>query len=352
MFAKRKISILVALALSAVSLRAESRDANNIALTARAPASSAPDGTKPESVNDGNTAHTEWKAKNGTNPAETWLELDWDHPVQFQEIVIRQDGDPKLRHVELETRDQSGAWHTLEKIGDSQHLLTRLLLAQFASQTTTALRLTRFVGEAAINEVEIYRRNHPPVIVLGSDLLNHIIGVVTDGFGTRPFAKAKVLLKATVGGREWSTSVLTDDNGSFQSDMPVGLDGRIIAVAATGAWSVMCTMDAGDLTPGLSVVDTDSENIDLQGTWLFQADPSNFAQRAIPEELPGANGGKTTDKGWSFVRMIRTKVWRKQGEWELATTTAWTGERSSLAFSCAKHLLENTRIEFGIACIG
>ncbi len=33
------------------------------------------------------------------------LELSWPSPVQFQEEVIRQAGDPKLSHLKLETRD-------------------------------------------------------------------------------------------------------------------------------------------------------------------------------------------------------------------------------------------------------
>ncbi len=51
------------------------------------------------------------------------LELSWPSPVQFQEEVIQQAGDPKLSHLKLETRDPSGHWRLLESIGDSEPLL-------------------------------------------------------------------------------------------------------------------------------------------------------------------------------------------------------------------------------------
>ena len=60
----------------------------DLALTARASASSEAEGTKAENLTDG-INNTQWTAKEGTSPANTWLELSWQNVLQFQEVVIR-----------------------------------------------------------------------------------------------------------------------------------------------------------------------------------------------------------------------------------------------------------------------
>jgi hypothetical protein len=172
----------------------------DLALTARASASSEAEGTKAENLTDGNISNTQWTAKEGTSPADTWVELNWPKVLQFQEVVIRREGSPKLSHLNLETRDASGQWHQLQSIGDSQHLLSRSILVQFAAQNANGLRLSGFAGQVSLTEVEVYNRTDPPVVVMGSDLLNHIFGIVTDAFGTQPFAHAAVELRAPQAG--------------------------------------------------------------------------------------------------------------------------------------------------------
>src|ERR1019366_3758976 len=143
----------------------------------------------------------------------------------------------KLSHVTLETRDASGQWRLLQSIGDSQHLLPPLIFAQFAAQNSGRLRLSGFAGRVSLMEVEVYDRTDPPVIEVGSDLLNHIFGIVTDAFGTQPFANAPVQLQGTAGGKPWQASAQTDGDGMFQVEMPVGLEGDVTATAqlANGA---------------------------------------------------------------------------------------------------------------------
>lgn len=272
-------AILVPL-ISALFVCAQDTPSANVALSARATASSFSEGTKPENLNDGDIAHTQWSAKDGTNPADTWVELNWPTPVQFREVVIRQSGDPKLSHLNLETRDASGQWRMVQSIGDSQHLLPRLVLAQFDAQTTTCLRLSNFAGEVSLNEVEVYNRIDPPVVVLASDLFNHIIGIVTDGFGTKPSANVPVRLQGNVAGKSWSASAKTDESGMFQVEMPVGLDGALTAVAELqDGSSPSRTVQAGDLSPGLSLLDETTAALDLTGNWRFKPDPeSDFFQ--------------------------------------------------------------------------
>ncbi len=256
------------------SVNAQDRPNGNFALTARATASSESEGTKAEYLTDGDITNTQWTAKEGTNPADTWVELSWPKALEFQEIVVRQEGGPKLSHLNLETRDAGGQWRPLQSIGDSQHLLPRLILAQFAAQSSNGLRLSGFAGRVSLMEVEVYNRTDPPVIVVGSDLLNHIFGIVTDAFGTQPFANAPVQLQGTAGGRPWQASAQTDGDGMFQVEMPVGLEGDVTATTqlANGA-SPKKTLQAGDLAAGLSLPDDTVPALNLDGTWRFKPDP-------------------------------------------------------------------------------
>jgi hypothetical protein len=284
MVQKRILRAVLAITILVRIVNAQEKPGGNVALTARASASSESEGTKAENLNDGDITNTQWSAKEGTSPAETWVELDWPNAVRFQEVVIRQEGGPKLYHLNLETRDGQGNWHTLQSIGDSQQLLPRLILAQFAEQNTTGLRLSGFVGKVSLVEVEAYDRTDIPVVVMGSDLLNHIFGIVTDAFGTKPFANSPVQFQGTAGGKPWHAASQTDDEGMFQVDMPVGLEGAVTATAQLpGGASAQQTLQAGDLTPGLSLPDDNVQVSDLDGTWRFQPDPdadffqTNFA---------------------------------------------------------------------------
>jgi hypothetical protein len=246
----------------------------NLARTARASASSEAEGTKAENLTDGNITSTQWTAKEGTSPVDTWVELNWPKVLQFQEVVIRQEGSPKLSYLKLETRDANGQWQPLQAIGDSQHPLPRLILAQFAAQNTNGLRLSDFAGQVSLMEVEVYNRIDPPVVELGSDLLNHIFGIVTDAFGTQPFVKAAVQIRGTAGGKPWEATAETDENGLFQVEMPVGLDGDVTATAKlTSGDSPQRTVQGGDLTPGLSLPDDTASALDLDEVWRFKPDP-------------------------------------------------------------------------------
>src|ERR1700722_9548570 len=131
MLRNRILCTVFAVALLAIAVNAQEQPSRNLALTARATVSSESEGTKAENLADGDITNSEWTAKERTNPATTWAELTWPGAVQIQEVLIRQDGDPKLTHLNLRIRDASGEWRLLKSIGDSEHLLPRLILAQF-----------------------------------------------------------------------------------------------------------------------------------------------------------------------------------------------------------------------------
>ena len=289
-FQARKFAAILAALFLAIAVTAQDRPSGNVALTAHPTASSESEQSRPENLTDGNITDTAWSAKEGTSPAETWVELNWPSAVQFQEVVIRQGGSPRLSHLNLETRDVGGNWHLLQSIGDSQHLLPRLILAQFATQNTTGLRLSDFAGRVSLMEVEAYNRTDGPVVVMGSDLLNHIFGIVTDAFGTKPFANVPLQFHGAAGGKDWQASAQTDTDGMFQVEMPVGLEGAVTATAQLpGGMSAQQTLPAGDLTPGLSRPDDNAPAINLDGTWRFQPDPAadfyqaNFSDSAWKE---------------------------------------------------------------------
>jgi hypothetical protein len=264
-------TLLLTILLAAVST-AQQGPVGNLALTARASASSESEGTRAENLTDGNI-RTQWAAKAETSPTDIWVELNWANVLQFQEVVIRQEG-PELSHFNLESRDARGKWHRLQSIGDSQHLLPRSILVQFAAQNTNGLRLSGFAGKVSLMEVEVYNRTDPPVIVVGSDLLNHITGIATDAFGTQPIVSAAVQIRGTAGGKPWEATAETDENGVFQVEMPVGLDGNVTATAKLPSGdSPRQTLQAGDLTPGLSLPDDGAGAIDLDGVWRFKPDP-------------------------------------------------------------------------------
>lgn len=297
---KLQAMLLISIVGSAAVAATQNSSGPNVALTASASASSSAEGSKPEDLNDGDIAHTEWVAKDGSIPGDSWAQLDWPSPIQCQEIVIRQDSDPKLTHFNLEIRDSSGRWELLKSVGDSEHLLPRLVLAQFNIRSTTGLRLSSFAGHIAINEIEVYNRMDPPVIVLGSDLLNHIFGVVTDGFGTLPFGNVSVSLQGTVEGKPWGAIANTDKNGIFQVDMPVGLEGELNASAVITDKVARTTVSAGNFSPGLSAIDTQSPQINLDGNWRFEPDPnSGFFQVG------------TSDSDWKQIAV--PSHWAMQG---------------------------------------
>jgi hypothetical protein len=274
MFQGRIWGLVVCVPVLAVALMARENTEVDLAQKSRVTASSEAENTKPENLTDGDIINTYWTPKNGTLPGDAWVELNWLSPVQFQEVVVRQGESRNLSHLVLETRDSGDHWHVLQTLGDSQHFLPRLVLAQFSDQKTTGLRLAGFSGRVSLMEIEVYAKTHPPVIEMGSDLLNHVIGIVTDGWGTQPFANVPVRLQDFAAGEPWQVSARTDENGMFRVDMPVGLEGEIVATAqiAQGV-STQRLIQAGDLAPGLSMEDESLPVVSLNGTWLFKPDP-------------------------------------------------------------------------------
>jgi hypothetical protein len=261
-------------ALSSAAIAGQQSSTENLALRARAIASSEAEGTKADFLIDGDITNTHWAAKDGTRPPDTWVQLAWPETISVQEVVIRQEAADSLSHLELEIRDAGGGWKKLRSLGDSTHTLPRTVLVQFDEQKTNGLRLARFAGPVSLMEIEVYDRSDPPVVEMASDLLNHLFGIVTDAFGTQPFVNVPVRLEGTEAGKPWEVTTHTDANGIFAADMPVGLEGDVTAEAEISS-SVIArqTLPAGVFTPGLSLPDESVAPVALDGTWRFQPDP-------------------------------------------------------------------------------
>jgi len=99
MLRSRMLTAVHTIAFSPRTLTHKKRASGNLALTARAIASSESGDTKPENRTDGDITDTLWTAKEGTSPLRHLGELNRPDVVQFQEVVIRQNGSPKLFHV-------------------------------------------------------------------------------------------------------------------------------------------------------------------------------------------------------------------------------------------------------------
>jgi len=288
----RVLALWMGLIFVAANGNAQQNPSVNLTRSSRVSVSSEAGGTSPENLIDQDLVNgiyqgvdMSWAPKEGTLPGETWLELHWPSLVQFQEVVVRQEGSPKLSHLDLEVQDDSGNWRLLQGAGDSQNLLPRLILTQFPTQSAKGLRLSHFVGKINLMEIEVYDKAHPPVVAIASDLLNHIIGIVTDGLGTRPVADAPVQLKGSAAGKPWNTSTQTGQDGMFRVEMPVGLEREVIATAqlANGV-SPQTTVRADTLTPGLSMADDSLPALNLNGVWLFKPDPEpDFYRPDLPD---------------------------------------------------------------------
>jgi hypothetical protein len=285
MFKRSTLGAALTVTVLAVGASAQEGPNESLARISRVTTSSESENTKPENLIDTDITRTYWAPKEGTQPGEAWVELHWPSHVQFQEVVVRQEGSPKLFRLDLEVQDESGNWRLLQSEGDSQNLLPRIILAQFPTQSAKGLRLSHFVGKISLMEIEVYDKTHPPVIVIASDLLSHVIGIVADGVGSRPFANVPVHLKGSAAGKPWDVSAQTDHDGMFRVDMPVGLEGDMIATAhmANGA-SPQTTVRADALAPGLSMADDSLPPMSLDGTWLFKVDPEpDFYRTDFPE---------------------------------------------------------------------
>ena len=277
-------------------------------------------------ANDGNL-NTSLAFPSDHSP-EAWIGLAWSRPLTFREVLVRQAVYENLDQVSLQVRS-SGQWRTVKKITRGSSPLPKLILISIEAQTTDAIRLTDFKGTPNFNEVEVYEGPTPPVINLAGDAAGHIIGILTDTFGSGPLIRTPIVLSGRAGERPWKAVTSTDEHGMFSVQAPVGLEGKLQATARVGPASVKQELDAGDLPLHLTPPNALEAATSLSGTWKFAPDPPpDFFRREFNDDV------------WSPIDV--PSHWRLKGfrSWEgvggyrrhVQIPEAWRGGRIKIHF--------------------
>jgi len=310
----------------------------NLALTARASASSsaeghgafysydAASGDPSPLIQDGNLDTS--LSFPAAQLSEAWVSLTWPQPVTFREVLVRQYLHQDLNQVALQVR-RSGQWQTVKTVGGAGAPLGKLILIAVGPQTTDAIRLSDFKGAPRFYEVEVYEGPNAPVINLAGDAAGHVLGIVTDGFGAAPMTQAPVSLSGGAGGKPWKTSATTDEHGMFSVGAPSGLRGNVHVAAQVGQVKIGRDVDAGDLPLRLTPPSTLEPSVSLNGAWKFATDPpqdfsrpefddSTWASIDVPSHWV-IKGFKSRDGVGGYRRHVQIPE-------------AWSGRRIKLRF--------------------
>ena len=259
---------------------------------------------------------------------EAWISLTWPRPITFREVLIRQVVYENLDQMSLQVRSD-GKWQTVKTVARAANPLPKLILISVEAQTTDAIRLTDFKGTPNFNEVEVYEGPTTPVMNLAGDAAGHIIGILTDAFGSAPLIRTPIILSGRAGEKPWKAMKATDEHGMFSVQAPVGLRGKIEVTARVGSTNVEQELDAGDLPLSLTLPSALEPAVSLSGTWKFAADP--------PQDFPRPN---FDDAGWYSIDV--PSHWRLKGFRSLdgvggyrrhvQIPEAWRGRRIKIHF--------------------
>lgn len=215
----------------------------------------------------------------GTADAPGWIEFTWKQPVTVQELVVRRyepsTGVRDLTHLKVEGFE-NGAWHEIATIGNGKEALPRIIYDRFPVQVTEKVRVSGFDTKAQIREIGLYSDKTPPFMDVRGDDRGNIIGVLTDGFGSKGLA-AVVRATGRAGGKAWHESAKTGQFGEFTMPRPVGLTGKVEFTAKVDGETVRKVVDAGDILEGLTP--RAGNILELDGTWKFMPDPPQGFQR-------------------------------------------------------------------------
>jgi beta-galactosidase len=277
------VAILLSVSLPVAVPQTEStgkdaRSSQNLSLSAKAGASESYQGLIPRQAADGERA-TRWSGVPG-HTSGVWFELDWEEPVRVAEIVIEQF-DAYVAELDIRVWDAAKAdWQTVRHLGRPGAKLPRVIVVEFPAERTARLRLADISGGPSFNEVEVYAEPLPRRLSVqaASDLNGNILGIVTDQWGSSPVAGAHVALHGRGKLGDWRGSAATDEKGLFTVPMPLGLEGKVVAVvtaAVSPDKNVTTTLnwEAADFQYGLTPRSYGSPVTPLDGDWRFAPDP-------------------------------------------------------------------------------
>lgn len=280
-------------------------DPPNLALEATASASESYQVLTPEKANDGNAA-TRWSGIPGHNSG-VWFELSWNRAVRIAEVIIYQ-ADAYVMELDVQVWDAGGNnWRTLKHLGKPGAKLPRVAIVSFTAQETERLRIAEITNGPTFSEVEVYAEPRPRrlSVQVASDLDGHILGVVTDQWGSEPVPGARVAVSGRGKRGPWTGSATSDEKGLFLTPLPPGAAGTVeIGVTAAGApeqsSSARLERDAGDFQYGLTPRGYGAPVESLNGAWRFKPDPpEGFWKPAFD------------DAGWSDI--LVPSHWEMQG---------------------------------------
>ena len=236
---------------------------------------------------------------------EAWFSLAWPQSITFREVLVRQAVYDTLDQVSLQVKSQ-GEWRTVKTVASGPNPLPKLILFNVEAQTTDAIRLTDLKGTPNFSEVEVYAGPTSPVMNFAGDAAGHIIGILTDAFGSGPLIQTPIILTGTAGQRPWKATTATDKHGMFSVQAPVGLQGKIQATARLDRTSIEQELDADDLPLHLTLPNALEAATGLNGTWKFAPDPP-----------PDFFRPDCDDDAWSAIAM--------PSHWRLKGFKSWDG---------------------------
>jgi hypothetical protein len=257
----------------------------NIAVLAKASASSSREGYPAQAANDGNR-ETAWGVKPGAKAGE-WLRFDWAAVQSVAGIVLYTPG-PYLAAFDVEVAGPGG-WEKLAHVGSPGLPRLRRIALPLTPRRTRSLRLANLVptadGEPAFSEVEIYpdrdlidRMNAEIDIAVSGDSRSNLIGTVSKDMGGTGLPGVPV----TVRGETWTRTVTTGENGLFAAGIPLGARGRVSVETAGRKIDV----DATDLPLRLTAR-PQLGRVPLDGSWQILTDP--------PADWRSASGWRPID---------------------------------------------------------
>jgi hypothetical protein len=283
----------------------------NLARNAVATASSSLIGHSPGSASDG-SLNSYWAPATGAG-MDSWLELSWNAPVTVRELVVRRGddaaGESPFTRLTVEVFDGQ-AWRVLQSSGDGTLPIPLIDYLRFPERTVSKLRLTGLGEGASIRELELYATQTPPWLDVRGDAKGNIIGVFTDGFGSKGIP-ARIEAAGNAAGKPWSARTMSDGDGAFTISAPLGLTGPIQFSASWDGQPVQKIVSAGDIHQGLVPRPAGSFTQSLDGAWLFRPDPpAGFEQPGATEddwkpiETPShwAMKGFVTESGYGGYR--------------------------------------------------
>ncbi|MEW5978459.1 MAG: glycoside hydrolase family 2 TIM barrel-domain containing protein [Acidobacteriota bacterium] len=296
--------------------------ADKVTASSEAPARMATDGV----------FDTIWQTQKGASDG-VWIEIEWAHPVQARELVIKQythrRNPANVTRIVLQAWTDSG-WRTVKELGDGGASLPVIVFESFPLLSTRKIRLSDIRGDARFREIELYEGPNPPVLDVRCDAAGTIIGVLTDAWGARAIPGALVQATGTVGKRSWTAKVTTSRSGEFSLPRPVGLTGPVEFVAHWNDERIAKRLDASDIHQGLVPLASQGEAVvPLTGEWRFSLDPP------LGFERPDFK-----DQSWRLIRVPSHWIMEGfhdetgRGGYRRVVTfpSEWKGKRIRLAF--------------------